>query len=358
MIVYFSRMFQAVQALAQVYDKTGGVFVSPRTSTLAAVRRTYPGMKVQRFSKRLPCFFQGNVAMKDADVIVTGSPYRRFLRPYNAKKCMVFHGTYGFFTPEAIEKNAHFDLLCVTGPRMQSMINRHPDIKLNCVYTGYLPFAEYPDRDDALREQNHLALGLDPEQKTVLYTPSRKSIGSLGVLAEKLIKETPKRYNLIIRPHPSQSLNARIGDSLDFFRLNKLCRSRGHACLDRAGYKLSDLLPIVDLVISDANSPAEESLFYDLPQLFIETELHSREKVYELGLKYGIHKDDLEGIMQLYSCGESFFAGDDKLSNAIERAIANEHLYSGARKEYFEWVFGSRDRLAPERVASAIRSLL
>lgn len=358
MIVYFSRMFQAVQALAQVYDKTGGVFVSSRASTLAAVRRTYPEIKCKRFSKRFPLFFSGRAAMKDADVIVTGSPYGRLLSPFHAKKCMVFHGTYGFFTPEAIEKNAHFDLLCVTGPRMQSMINRHPEIKLNCVYTGYLPFAEYLDRDDVLREQKHLALDLDPQKKTILYTPSRKSIGSLGVLAEKLIKETPKHYNLIIRPHPSQSLNARINDSLDFFRLSKLCRSRGNACLDRAGHKLSDLLSIVDLIISDANSPAEESLFYDLPQLFIETELHSRDKVYDLGKKCGIHEEDLEGIMQLYSCGESFFAGDAELANAIERAIADEHFYSGARKEYFEWVFGSRDRMAPERVASAIRSLL
>ncbi len=296
--------------------------------------------------------------MRDADVIVTGSPYGRVLRPFKAKKCMVFHGTYGFFTPEAIEKNAHFDLLCVTGPRMQSMINRHPDIKLNCVYTGYLPFAEYPDRDDLRREKKLLALGLDPAKKTILYTPSRKSIGSLSALADQLIKSTPKHFNLIIRPHPSQSLNARIGDSLDFFRLNKQCRSRGNACLDRAGHKLSDLLSIVDLIISDANSPAEESLFYDLPQLFIETALHSREKVYELGLEYGMHKDDLEGIMQLYSCGESFFAGDDNLQNAIERAFADEQRYSAARKKYFEWVFGSRDRMAPERVASAIHSLL
>ncbi len=358
MIVYFSQMFQAVQALAQVYEKTGGVFVSSRASTLATVGKTYPEIQRKRFSKRFPRFFPGNAAMRDAEVIVTGSPYGRLLRPFSAKKCMVFHGTYMFLTPEAIEKNAHFDLLCVTGPRMQSMISRHPDITLNCVHTGYLPFAEYPDCDDLLREQKHLALGLEPQKKTILYTPSRKSIGSLGLLAEELIQETPKHYNLIIRPHPSQSLNARIGDSLDFFKLNRLCRSRGNTLLDRAGNKLSDLLSVVDLIISDANSPAEESLFYDLPQLFIETDLHSREKVFELGNKCGIHKDDLEGIMRLYSCGETFFAGDDKLGDAIERSIGDECVYSNARKEYFEWVFGSRDRMAPERVASAIRSLL
>ena len=357
MIVYFSRMFQAVQALAQVYDKTGGVFVSPRTSTLAAVRRTYPEIKVQRFSKRLPWFFQGNVAMKDADVIVTGSPYGRFLRPYNAKKCMVFHGTYMFFTPEAIEKNAHFDLLCVTGPRMQSMISRHPDINLNCVYTGYLPFAEYPERSNSLRQRKLLGLGLNPDNRTILYTPSRKSVGSFGVLADRLVQETPDHFNLIIRPHPSQSLNARVKDNLDFFRISKRCKARGDAMLDRAGSKLSELLAISDLIVSDANSPAEESLFYDLPQLMIETSLHSRDKLYDMGVSSGIHIDDLEKIMQLYSCGESFSEGDADLGAAIDRALADKNVYSEARKEYFEWVFGSRDRMAPERVASAIRSL-
>ncbi len=351
-------MFQAVQALAQVYEKTGGVFVSSRTSTLSTVRKRYPSIKLKRFSKRFPQLFPGNAAMRKADVIVTGSPYGRLLSPFDAKKCMVFHGTYMFFTPDAIEKNAHFDLLCVTGPRMQSMISRHQDVDLNCVYTGYLPFAEYPERNARHREDKLLELGLNPDNKTILYTPSRKSIGSFAMLADRLIYETPDHFNLIIRPHPSQSLNARINDSLSFYKINKLCRVRGNAILDRVGSKLSELLSISDLIVSDANSPAEESLFYDLPQLMIETNLYSRDKLYEMGVNSGIHLDDLEKNMQLYSCGENFSAGDDNLGAAIERALADESIYSNARKEYFEWVFGSRDRMAPDRVASAIRSLM
>lgn len=357
-IVYYSRMFQSVQALAQVYAKTGGVFVSPRTSTLATVRRLYPQIECRRFSKRLPFLFSGNAAMQEADVIVTGSPYGRFLSPFRAKKCMVFHGTYMFFTREAIEKNAHFDLLCVTGPRMQSMINRHPSLRLNCMNTGYLPFAEYPERTDEHRRRLLAELGLDLKKKTILYTPSRKSIGSWSMLAERLVRETPEDYNLILRPHPSQSLTARFEDRISFFKLKRLCRSRGNARLDRVGHKLSELLSITDLVVSDANSPAEESLFYDLPQLMIESPLHSPDSLSKSGRECGIHVDDLAKLMELYDCGVNFHVKDRGLSAAIEKAIEEAPLYADARKRYFEWVFGSRDRNAPERVAQAIRSLL
>ena len=165
--------------------------------------------------------------MKNAEVIVTGSPYQKLLKPYRASKCMVFHGTYMVFTREAIESNAHFDLLCVTGPRMQSMIDRHPDIKLRCINTGFLPFAEFPEVTPKSRQRTLIALGLDPAKRTIIYTPSRKSIGSWGRLAERLVEQVSRQSNLILRPHPSQALTARIADRLDFTKIGHLCWKRG-----------------------------------------------------------------------------------------------------------------------------------
>ncbi|MDT8440438.1 MAG: hypothetical protein RQ723_02115 [Desulfuromonadales bacterium] len=358
MPVYLSQMFQAVPALVQVCRITGGCFVSSRASTLAAVRRHYPEISAARFSKKFRWLRRGNRLLNKAGVIVTGSPYKKLLKPYSAKKCMVFHGTYMFITRQAIEENAHFDLLCVTGPRMQSMLGRHPDIRLNCVMTGFLPFAEYPERNAEAREHKLLSMGLNPEKKTVIYTPSRKSIGSWDLLVEKLITGTPRHYNLILRPHPSQSLTARLDDRSSFRKMRRLCRERGDAVLDLVDNRLPDVLAVSDLVVSDANSPAEESLFYDLPQLFIESPLHSRDRLFNDGLQQGIHAEDLDNLMLLYECGMRFWAEDNGLANAIERALASSGEFSSARSRYFAWVFGARDRTAPQKVAAAIDELL
>jgi hypothetical protein len=70
-----------------------------------------------------------------------------------------------------------------------------------------------------------------------------------------------------------------------------------------------------------------------------------------------MHPDDIEQIMQLYACGDSYRVGSEDLAGAIERALGSKDFYRDARARYFGWVFGSRDRLAPERVAEALRSL-
>ena len=357
-IVYFSQMFQAVPALAQVCARTGGVLVSSRVSTLAAVRNHYPAIDCARFSKRVPWLYRGNRLLRDADIIVTGSPYQKLLQPYRAKKCMVFHGTYVLFTRAAVVSNAHFDLLCVTGPRMQSMIGRHADIKLRCVNTGFLPFAEFPEVDAEYRQRTLVAMGLDPGRNTLIYTPSRKPTGSWGLLAERLVLQAPRQYNLILRPHPSQALTARVSDRFNFAKIGHLCRKRGNAVLDLIRFSLPQALSVADLVISDANSPAEESLFYDLPQLFVESAAFSRDDYYRSCVEERMHPDDTEQLMQLYACGDSFRAESEDLAGAIGKAVAAGERYREARERYFNWVFGVRDRRAPERVAAAMERLL
>jgi len=81
-VVYFSKMFQAVPHLAQVARVLPGTFVSSRTSTLRAFRHLYPELEVARYSKRFGFLVRGNRLLKDADAIVTGSPYGSFLKPY------------------------------------------------------------------------------------------------------------------------------------------------------------------------------------------------------------------------------------------------------------------------------------
>lgn len=360
-VVYYSRMFQSVPHLAQVCQELPGTFVTSRRSTLKAAQRLYSAMPAAKTSKFFGDFCRANRALKNADVIVTGSPYKSVLAPFSAKKCTVFHGTYMMLSREALLSNAHFDLLCVTGPRMQQMIDRHADeVPVNTVQTGFLPFTEFPVKSQAFTQQTLERLNLNPEYKTVLYTPSRRGIGSWGYAAEQLILTLPKHFNLVLRLHPSQAITPRQKDRASFNKVKKMAQVRGNTIVDLTSLPLSHLQCITDLIISDANSPAEESLFYDVPQLFIETDDYSRDFLEKIAIKEYMHKDDIEKLLTLYEIGESIYLKDNlfNFSNVVEDALLNSEVFSEKREEYFSWVFGVRDRLAGQRVAEQIYKLI
>ncbi|WP_339843363.1 hypothetical protein [uncultured Halopseudomonas sp.] len=360
-VVYFSKMFQAVPHLAQVGAQLPGVFVSSRRSTLKAVNNLYPQFETARYSRYFGPLAKGNRLLKKADVIVTGSPYGSFLAPYTAaKKCTVFHGTYMMLSRDALLRNSHFDLLCVIGPRMQGMIERFaPEIALHTVETGFLPFCEYPERSDSLRSAVLAGLNLDPANRTVVYTPSRRGIGSWERVAEQLIRTAPAHFNLILRPHPSQGLTSRSRDRASFKRVQSLISQRRNAMLDLTSQPLPVALAVADLVLSDANSPAEESLFYDLPQFFIETPEFSRATLAQLGKREEMHPTDLDRLLGLYDCGTSEFVDNQcDFSDSLDKAIDESARYAEQRQVYFSWVFGARDRDANRRVAEAIKTHL
>ena len=354
--VYFSKMFQAVPHLAQVAEELPGVFVTTRRSTLKAVRHLYPDVETAFLSKYLGPFSSGKRCLKKAQVIVTGSPYRSFLEPYQAKKASVFHGTYMMLSRDQLLRNSHFDLLCTIGPRMQDMIGRFADISLNTVQTGFLPFCEYPVQSPEQRVSVLEGMGLNPAYKTILYTSSRRGLGSWNQVAEQLVLTAPSHFNLVLRPHPSQSLTPRQRDRQSFARVQKLVAERPGALMDLGSQSLANLMSVADLMVSDANSPSEESLFYDVPQMFIETESLSRDFMRDLGVQESMHPDDLERLLTLYDCGPShFIKAVPNFSESLERAIDDATLYAQQREAYFASVFGSRDRSANQRVARAIK---
>lgn len=356
-IVYFSKMFQAVPHLAQVAALLPGTFVSSRRSTLAAAGKLYPQLEQARYSRWLGRLAAGNRILNGAGLIVTGSPYRSFLAPYAAAKCTVFHGTYMLLSKDALLSNAHFDLLCVIGPRMQQMIDRFADqVPVNTAATGFLPFCEFPEQSSAQRESVLLDLGLAPDRQTILFASSRRGVGSWDLLAESLVQKTPAQFNLILRPHPSQALTSRAKDRDSFRRVAALAQGRPHTLLDLTSYPLSTLLSVADLMVSDANSPAEESLFYDVPQLLIETARLSRDVMIRMGRDEGMHPEDMAQLLTLYECGPSVFVKQQgmDISSHIERAFLERDDRARRRQDYFSWVFGKRDRLANQRVAEAI----
>lgn len=352
MIAYFTKQYQAVPALMPLHEALGGEFVTTRPSTRRALRRVYPDAPVTLLRESLGRRSRGDALLRRADAIVTGSPNRALLSRYAARKYMVFHGTYALLSQADIEAMRHFDHICVIGPRMVELLAAS-DLQEKLIPSGYLPFLDFPERTPELKRNFLTRAGLAPEGKTLLYLSMGKPYGSWDVMAEKLLRQVPRRYNLILRPHPSQSVTGRLKDRLGFRHLQRLCRERGNALLDLASCKLSTLFAIGDLVIADGASTAEEALYYDLPLLFVEGMWFSPDRIADLSKKFPA--EYIEKLFSLSECGMKMPREEKNVPQLIESSLAEADRYRARRQAYFEWVFGDRDRVRQEKLIEHLR---
>ena len=341
MIVYLTKQYQAVPALWPLYQALGGEFVTTRPSTKRALRRVYPGTPVTLLRESFGRFSRGDKLLRQAKAIVTGSPNRALLSRYLADKYMVFHGTYAFISDEEIAGLRHFDHVCAIGPRMYESLMAS-DLQEKVILSGYLPFLDFPQRTSELRQKFLTQVGLSPEAETVLYLPRGKPYGSWNVMAEKLVRETPSHYNLILRPHPSQSVTARLKDWLSFMRIKKLCQERGRALLDLTSCKLSTLFAVANLVITDGASSPEEALYYDLPLLFVESTGSSPDAIAAMMRRKKLTEEYISKILTIYNCGMRISPDDHRLSHVISMSIIEAERFKMHREKYFKWVFGDR----------------
>ncbi|KAF3981981.1 MAG: hypothetical protein HFP81_10240 [Methylococcales symbiont of Hymedesmia sp. n. MRB-2018] len=357
-ICFFSQMYQAIPSLVTIQRDLGGTFVCGRGSTTRYFRKKYPELDFAHFNKRLKRFSAGHKAMLNADCIVTGSPYKKLLSPYEAKKVMVFHGTYSGLTANVLEQLRHFDHLFLIGNRMEKMLLRYKQqLDFKYTKTGFLPFANFPDKNKENRRLVLKYLGLDVSLKTVVYCPTRRESGSWELCVEALIDSLSAKYNLILRPHPSQSMNLRWHEKSSIRNLQTIAKKRGNTLIDMAEVHFPDLLMIADLLISDANSPAEESLFYDTPQILTGLGKSSYGEIRKANLTLNLDEEDIEDRLRIFSCGLVF--ADEKgldWSETVDKALLEESEYAKNRRDYFEFVFGERDKGAAHRVAKIIRS--
>lgn len=354
MISYFSKQFQAVPALMALQRELGGAFVSTRANTLHAIHQHYPAVDLSRINNLWPKHSKGYARLQASDLIVTGSPNNSLLKQFAAKKYMVFHGTFAPLSVPEAKAMAHFDHLCVLGPRMMHVIEE-AGLADKASYCGYLPFLENPLKNPQAKHDFLQNLGLNPANKTVLYLPAGRPIGSWHLMAEKLVRELPATFNLILRPHPSHSVTARFKDKLGYLRLNALIQARSNAYLDLTAQKLSQLLAHGDLVISDGTSPAEESLYYDLPQLFVETPLYSRALAKQILDNKGIATRHSEAVLQIYDCGNTLTPHTQDTAGVVESALVDAAQFCQQRAHYFEYVFGAKDFSAQQRLIAQLR---
>ena len=168
MISYFTKQFQAVPALMSLQRELGGAFVSTRANTLHAIHQHYPQTELHRIHNLWPKCSKGYAKLLASELIVTGSPNNGLLKQFSAKKYMVFHGTFAPLSVTEAKVMAHFDHLCVLGPRMMHVIEQ-AGLAHKASYSGYLPFLENPEKNQNARSIFLQNLGLNPANKTLLY---------------------------------------------------------------------------------------------------------------------------------------------------------------------------------------------
>ena len=322
-------------------DRLGGVIVTSRFSTASAINRVYGDVDVYKEGKIFSSIYPAYKALEEAKLIVTGAPYLNALKAYSALKYMVFHGTYAYMGLKEVKRLEHFDKVCAIGPRMMDVLES-AGLADKSKLSGYLPFMSFPERNVNDKFRFLHSLGLDPQRKTIVYLPWGKPFGSWDLMVRKLLIETPPEYNLILRPHPSHANSFRVNDFIEFYKIKQMVRNRDFTYLDLTSQKLSSIYANADLIISDGTSPAEESLFYDLPQLFIETNRFSRDSVVSMLRSQGINHKHLEKVLGLYSCGQSISPQTQNLSTLISDAMLYSDKYANARESYFNYVFGNR----------------
>ena len=356
--VYYTRMFQALPGLVPLQQECGGDIIIGRSSAVRSFKKVYPGIPYTRHYQKIPRL-KAQRMLSQADFIFSGAGYPETLQPLAGKKILTFHGTLGLLGRRGWEMFSHYDHLFLIGPRMEQQLLRH-DHELNYSYsvTGFLPFSSFPEKTEHTCAQILYKLNLNPDQKTIVYTPSKASVGTWFDSAEKIANEIPADWNLIMRPHPNQAQNRKKSDCQFLQKISAILNDRPNSIIDMIHCSLPELECVADLMITDANSPAEESMFYDCPQLFSDSNRSSREAFLERFKEWDMHEEDTEAYLQLFNCGPNFHAdGFTDWGKAAQFAIENRDKYKRARDQCFQYIFGEKNRNAPQRVSGKLKSL-
>lgn len=344
-------MYQAIPALYELYKRTGGAIVTTRLSTFIKTKRNFPEADVRLVKDYLPKWWPSKKLLHEAKLIVTGAPYRSFLAQFSAKKAMIFHGTYVHANDEELLRLKHFDFLFSFGKRMTEYLSKGGYQK-KIIESGYIPFLSFKHLSTAQKEVIYKKLHLSPSKQTILYMPMGKSFSSWDIMAEKLVSETPKEFNLILRPHPSYNTTINLVQTFKLIKLRLLCRKRGNTFLDKSNLSQGEIFNLTDLLICDGASVPEEALFYKIPIIFVETDRASKVKFREHMQKNNLNERYIKRVLSIYDCGVSI-TPDESVAKKIKLALSQDK--TEAQESYFKWVFNGRSK---DRQLEATRFIL
>ena len=189
---------------------------------------------------------------------------------------------------------------------------------------------------------------LPKRNKTVLFAPTwnrrLSALGLLGQRAVEMLLGASEDINLIIKPHP-----VTLRDQGDWMsELRRAARDRENVWLveDPANDGMA-LLPLADVLVSDASSLIFAFLACDRPLVLVTHPDRKQDRGYdENGIEWR-WRDVGEEIMDI-----------ETLPAAIQQALEQPELRASERSRYRQLLFGEyTDGRAAERIAARIGAL-
>jgi len=128
--------------------------------------------------------------------------------------------------------------------------------------------------------------------------------------------------------------------------------------IDMVDVALPDVLMVADLFISDANSPSEEVLFYNTPQLLTGLANSSYVNIEQSLVDRGMGAEDIAEVLQVFDCAPVY--ADEAYGSwaeAVAEVLSTQIAYAGKREACFTSIFGQRDKQAGKRVTNIIQEM-
>jgi CDP-glycerol glycerophosphotransferase (TagB/SpsB family) len=173
--------------------------------------------------------------------------------------------------------------------------------------------------------QKHILQKLPPGEKLILYAPTwqdEEKSSSFYEATSYLIKNLPKNWNLIIKPHPNLALK----EESIYNSFLELSQSYPNIIFLTDFPPIYPLLAVVDLYIGDLSSIGYDFLTFQKPMFFLNQQERSKDT--DLGL-------------YLYQCGIEIHPSDyPDLYTIIQNSLSNDEvLFSSIRKRVYQYTF-------------------
>ncbi len=138
-------------------------------------------------------------------------------------------------------------------------------------FVGNFRFRYYQQHRERLRAsaEKEIFSSLNPTNKTVLYAPTWKdedNAGTLFALGEKIFKDLPSDWNLVLKIHP---LIHRENPEL-FYRLSFIEKQRSNFVLVHEFPAIYPILDKVDIYLGDYSSIGYDMLTFQKPMFFLQ----------------------------------------------------------------------------------------
>ncbi len=264
-------------------------------------------------------------------------------------ECILIHTRHGFISKNyAGDAFSEADFVCVSSPWVRDdCIERGWLPQMGFWVTGFVPMDKVLARRGS-QERVELPAGFSGAGSTLLYAPTfNPLLNSVEMLGKDWIQRLRKAHpdlNVILKPHPHTAMHHPTAMAI----LTELAAAEERAWLVPADANIYDLLPMADVLISDASSVPFYYLAWDRPIILVTNPRRFEEPRFF----------DPEGQEWKWRDMAVEIDHADALAGALQQCLDHPAEKAERRAFYRERVFG--DMLSgdgAERIAQRVRAL-